>query len=33
MVTVPGIDIEACRKVAEEELKVKFKIRQFGKVG
>ncbi|OGF48458.1 MAG: radical SAM protein [Candidatus Firestonebacteria bacterium RIFOXYC2_FULL_39_67] len=33
VVTVPGTDIEACRKVAEEELKVKFKIRQFGKVG
>ena len=33
VVTFEGTDVEACRKIAEEDLKVKFRVRQFGKVG
>jgi TatD DNase family protein len=32
-VTVPGVDIEACRKVAENELGVKFLKRVYNEVG
>lgn len=32
-VSVPGLDIEACRRVAEEELGVSFKAREYMEVG
>lgn len=32
-VTVPGIDIEACRRVAEDEIGVAFRARQYDSVG
>ena len=32
-VAMPGIDLEACRRVAEEELKVAYRIRTYNDVG
>jgi len=33
IVTMPGVDVEACRRLAEEELGVKFKRRAYDEVG
>ncbi|APG26794.1 radical SAM protein [Syntrophotalea acetylenivorans] len=33
VVTLPGIDVESCRKIVEEELGVKFLIRKYNEVG
>ena len=33
VVAMPGVDIQACRKVAEEELKVAYRVRTYDDVG
>lgn len=33
VVAMPGVDVEACRKVAEEELKVIYRVRGYDDVG
>jgi len=33
VVGLPGTDLEACRKLTEEELMVKYRIRKFGNIG
>lgn len=33
VVAVPGLDVEACRRVAEVELGVKFRVREYDTVG
>ncbi len=33
IVELPGVDVAACRKIAEEELGVNFKVRKFNVVG
>ena len=32
-VTVPGVDVERCKEIAEKELAVKYRVREYGKVG
>ncbi len=33
VVTLPGIDVETCRKLVEEELRVQFLVRRYNEVG
>jgi TatD DNase family protein len=33
VVAMPGVDVEACRRVAEEELKVAYRVRTYDDVG
>lgn len=33
VVDVPGLDVEACRKLSEEDLKVGFRVRKYNNVG
>ena len=33
VIDMPGVDVQACRRIAEEELGVKFKVRAFDEVG
>jgi TatD DNase family protein len=33
VVGVPGLDIEACRRVAEDDLGVGFRVREYNTVG
>ena len=32
-IPLPGVDIEACRRIAEQELGAAFRIRPFNEVG
>jgi len=33
IVALPGVDVEACRRIAEEELGASFRIRPYNEVG
>jgi TatD DNase family protein len=33
VIDMPGVDVPACRRIVEEELGVKFKVRAFDEVG
>lgn len=33
VVTIPGVPVERCREIAEKELKVKFRAREYNEVG
>jgi len=33
VVDLPGLDVEACRRLAEDELKVPFRVREYNEVG
>lgn len=33
VIDLPGVDVQTCRRIAEEELGVKFKVRAFDEVG
>jgi len=33
VVAVPGLDIEACRRLVEDELGVGFRVREYDEVG
>ena len=33
VVALPGVDVEACRRIAEQELGASFRIRPYNEVG
>jgi TatD DNase family protein len=33
IVALPGVDVEACRRIAEQELGAAFRVRPYNEVG